>query len=273
MVARVDLQLVDLRHQRRRTGEVADAIARHAVGLREREHRERALGRERPDRDVLAAVDVVLVHLVGEQPEIVAPRQLGQRLEPRAGQHASRRVRGRREVERDAARREALLDRRRRRRRRSARGRRTAPPPARRAASARCRAPGARRARGSAPPRPGSASADDRAREAGGGAGGDEHAVALDGEAVPLAELLDQGGRERAGCPRSRSSGACPDARRPGALPCGRPRRAPSRCRRRGAERRAARSPTPAARGARTARRRGGDGPARLRGARHRRRR
>ena len=60
---------------------------------------------------MLSPVDVVLVDLVREQPEVLAARELGQRLEPGSGQHAPGRVRRRRDVERDRPRARALAHR------------------------------------------------------------------------------------------------------------------------------------------------------------------
>ncbi len=91
-------------------GDVPDAVSRHAVGLREGMDREGALGREGEARHVLAPVDVVLVDLVEEKPEIVAPGECDERLEPASRDHAPRRVARGVDVERDRAGREGRLD-------------------------------------------------------------------------------------------------------------------------------------------------------------------
>ena len=97
---RRDLQR--LRDGAARAHQIAGAVTRHAIGFREREGRERALWREARDRDVRAAIDVILVDLVRDQPQPLAAGECGQRLEPGRGQHAARRIRRRRDVERDA---------------------------------------------------------------------------------------------------------------------------------------------------------------------------
>ncbi len=86
--------------QRRRAGGVADAPAGHRIGLGDAVHRQRARIEARLDLrgrgEDEVAVDEMLVHVVGEHPDMgMAHQHLGERLQFVAGVGGARRVRGR----------------------------------------------------------------------------------------------------------------------------------------------------------------------------------
>ncbi len=91
-------------------GQVTDALPGHRVALGDGKDRHGSFGREACHRDMFAGIDVVLIDFVREDPEIMTPGEIGERLQPIAWNDTPGRIRRCRDVEHATSTRDLRLD-------------------------------------------------------------------------------------------------------------------------------------------------------------------